>query len=275
MSNKIIGLQVSLDRWLASPPGRHLLAWERERFDAAVSDLFGYHALQLGMPALDTLQTNRMPHQWLAMPDAESACALPHPAGVMACDFTALPFPEHSLDLLVLPHTLDLSADPHATLREVERVLVPDGRVVICGFNPVSLWGLRQRRAELYRSLGAGAGQGFLPEDTGRIGYWRLRDWLRLLSFEVESAQFGCWRPAVRSERWLQRTAWLDAIGSRWWPILGAAYFVVAVKRVRGMRLITARWKAARARAPAPVAVGHPTRQQRPRTCRRDAELRP
>ena len=36
-------------------------------------------------------------------------------------------------------------------LREVERVLVPEGRVVIFGLNPMSLWGLRQRRAHLYR----------------------------------------------------------------------------------------------------------------------------
>lgn len=239
-----------------------MLAWERERFDLAVSDVFGYHALQLGLPAVVTLQTNRMPHQWLAMPDAASAAACGE--GAIACDFTALPFPEGSLDLVVLPHTLDLSADPHATLREVERVLVPEGRVVVCGFNPASLWGLRQRRAELYRRFGAG--QGFLPEDTGHIGYWRLRDWLRLLSFEVESAQFGCWRPAVRSQRWLDRTAWMDSLGSRWWPILGAAYFLVAVKRVRGMRMVTAQWKGAkgaRSRAPAPVAVGHPTRHHK------------
>ncbi|MFZ9374149.1 MAG: class I SAM-dependent methyltransferase [Burkholderiaceae bacterium] len=266
MSSEIIGLRVGLHDWLASAPGQHLLAWERACFDVAVSDLFGYHALQLGLPEVDALQTNRMPHQWLAMPDAAAAAALGHEGGVLSCDFTALPFPENSLDLVVLPHTLDLSADPHATLREVERVLVPDGRVIVCGFNPASLWGLRQRRAELYRRWGAG--QGYLPEDTGRIGYWRLRDWLRLLSFEVESAQFGCWRPAVRSDQWLQRTAWMDTLGSRWWPIFGAAYFLVAVKRVQGMRLVTASWKGVRARAPAPVAVGHPTRQHRDRSRR-------
>ena len=96
----------------------------------------------------------------------------------------------------------------------------------------------------------------------------RLRDWLRLLSFEVETAQFGCWRPAVRSERWLQRTAWMDALGSRWWPIFGAAYFLVAVKRVQGMRLVTTTWKGVRSRAPAPVTVGHPTRQHRVRSHR-------
>ena len=106
----------------------------------------------------------------------------------------ALPFAENSLDLVVLPHSLELNADPHATLREVERVLVPEGRVVICGLNPASLWGLRQRRAHLYRRLGFG--ELFLPDAGEFIGYWRLRDWLRLLSFEVESGSFGCYRPA-------------------------------------------------------------------------------
>ena len=72
----------------------------------------------------------------------------------LACDFAALPFPANSLDLVVLPHTLELHADPQPTLREVERVLVPEGRVVISGFNPASLWGLRQRRAHLYRAPG-------------------------------------------------------------------------------------------------------------------------
>ena len=120
----------------------------------------------------------------------------------MLTEFGALPFPEASLDLVVLPHTLELNTDPHATLREVERVLVPEGRVVICGLNPASLWGLRQRRAHLYRRLGFG--ELYLPNAGEFIGYWRLRDWLRLLSFEVESGRFGCYRPAVRTEKWLR-----------------------------------------------------------------------
>ena len=118
-------------------------------------------------------------------------------------DFAALPFPTASLDLVVLPHALELSADPHATLREVERVLVPEGRVVICGFNPASLWGLAPAaRAPVARVWGLG--ELYLPDAGEFIGYWRLRDWLRLLSFEVESGRFGCYRPAVRTEKWLQ-----------------------------------------------------------------------
>ncbi len=251
-----------MQEWLETPPGRYLLAWERAEFDRAVSDIFGFHALQLGLPTLDTLQANRMPHKWLAVgaldsPQAKSRASL-------VTDFAALPFESASLDLVVLPHSLELHVDPHATLREVERVLVPEGRVVICCFNPASLWGLRQRRAHLYRRLGFG--ELFLPDAGDFIGYWRLRDWLRLLSFEVESSNFGCYRPALESEKWLARWDWMDLAGDRWWPIFGAAYFLVAVKRVRGVKLIGRAWKSTPAISTAPVPMvnsGHRTYLER------------
>jgi SAM-dependent methyltransferase len=245
-------------QWFETPPGRYLLAWEQAEFDRAVGDIFGYHALQLGLPELDTLRANRMPHKWLAMrerPAADSTIARP----ALVTDFAALPFEENSLDLVVLPHSIEFNTDPHATLREVDRVLVPEGRVVICCLNPASLWGLRQRRAHLYRRLGFG--ELFLPDAGDFIGYWRLRDWLRLLSFEVESGNFGCYRPAMTSEKWLSRYDWLDHAGERWWPIFGAVYFLVAVKRVRGIKLIGPAWKPAKARAAAPVPV---TNRRRP-----------
>lgn len=269
MSSQIIGLS----DWLKTPPGAYLLAWERERFDQAVSDIFGYHALQLGLPEVDTLHTNRMPHQWLSLDNLDELAAFdstfhfaidsakegrsqtsPRQVALLTHS-AALPFPANSLDLIVLPHTLELSPDPHATLREVERVLVPEGRVVISGLNPASLWGLRQRRARLSRRLGLG--ELYLPQEGEFIGHWRLRDWLRLLSFEVESAQFGCYRPAFSSARWLGRFGWMDRAGSRWWPIFGAVYFLVATKRVRGMRLMEPAWKARPARAPAPAVVAN------------------
>jgi SAM-dependent methyltransferase len=241
MSDQIIGLH----EWFDTPPGRYVLEWERAQFDRAVADIFGYHALQLGLPELDALQANRMPHKWRAGVVPQGAA--------LACDFSALPFPENSLDLVVLPHALELSPDPHATLREVQRVLVPEGKAVICCLNPASLWGLRQRRAHVYKRMGLG--KLYLPDAGDFIGYWRLRDWLRLLSFEVEAGDFGCYRPAVNSAKWLERFEWMDRAGSRWWPIFGAAYFVVATKRVRGMKLMGPAWKEAPGRAPAPVAV--------------------
>ncbi|BFO55866.1 class I SAM-dependent methyltransferase [Acidovorax sacchari] len=253
MSDEIIGLH----HWFDSPPGRYLLAWEQERYDEMVADVFGFHALQLGMPGLQGLRANRMPHRWLALGAAEAllwpppAESEPGPAdgpvrAALLADPVALPFPENSLDLVLLPHALELSVDPHAALREVHRVLMPEGRLVVSGLNPVSLWGLRQRRVRLYQRLGAG-GQLYLPDVGEFIGHWRLRDWLRLLNFEIETISFGAYRPAVRSARWLDRYEWLDAVGARWWPILGAAYMVVAVKRVHGMRLLEPSWRTGQA----------------------------
>lgn len=240
-----------MQQWFDSPAGRYLLDWEQAAFDESVADIFGYHAIQLGLPAVDALRANRMPHRWLGLePGADAGARIPD----VVIDTHTLPFDAASLDLVLLPHTLELSVDPHATLREVERVLVPEGRVVICGLNPTSLWGLRQRRAHLWRRLGVG--ELFLPEPGEFIGYRRLRDWLRLLNFEVEVGRFGCWRPALTTDKWLDRFDWMDRLGERWWPILGAAYFIVAVKRVRGVKLMGASWKrrAKIAAAPVPLA---------------------
>ena len=270
---------ISLTDWFQTPPGRYLLGWEQAQFDRSVVNLFGYNALQLGLPELQTLAANRMPHRWLALPE-EMLCAdgvSPtaadfQPTGASAdesgaparvalvTNAAALPFPAASLDLVVLPHTLELSADPHHVLREVERVLVPEGRVVVAGFNPNSFWGLRQSRARLMGRMklsALGLSELYLPEAGEFIGPGRLRDWFRLLGFEVESQHFGCYRPAVRSDKWLQRCAWMDRAGARWWPIFGSVYFFVAVKRVRGVRLLGPAWRPRRASGTAPVTIAN------------------
>src|SRR5574337_882206 len=238
--------------WLATPAGRCLVEWEQRWLDDAVADLFGFHALQLGLPQIDALRANRMPQRWLA----DAARADDALAVSLRCDFDALPFASQSLDLVVLPHTLELARDAHDTLREVERVLRPEGRVVITGFNPRSLWSLRQRLGRWRQHIGLG-GPPFLPTEGEMIGYRRVRDWLRLLGFEVEQGRFGCWRPPLRSQRWLDRTAWLDRIGEPAWPVFGAVYLVVAVKRVRGMRLVGMVNRRRARHQSAPAAVVH------------------
>jgi SAM-dependent methyltransferase len=244
---------IELGQWLRTPAGQYLLAWEQDCLDHAVADVFGYHALQLGLPEVDGLRANRMPHRWVASdslvvreplpmpPPADGVITTQSPelAVALHCEFDALPFPNQSLDLVVLPHALELARDPHLTLSEVERVLVPEGRVMILGFNPSSLWGLRQRMGRSGQRMGLVSHAGlFLPMEGEYLGYRRLRDWLRLLSFEVEGGRFGCYRPPCSTQRWLDRMAWMEPTGERWWPVLGAVYFLVAVKRVRGMRLV-------------------------------------
>lgn len=212
------------------------MAWEQQRCDAWLSDVFGYHALQLGLPQLDALRANRMPKRWRADEAASPSCALD-----VLTDATALPFAAASLDLVVLPHTLDWCADPHAALREVERVLVPEGRVLLFGFNPTSLWG-----------LGHGLGRA-LPQVADLISQRRLGDWLRLLSFELLQVEWGCYRPDLTSPRWFERLQWLERSGRRAWPILGSVYGVMAIKRVHGMHLLSPAWKTARLRRARPV----------------------
>lgn len=245
--------------WTDSPPGRYVLDWEQAQLDSVVSNVFGYHALQLGLPQLDALRENRMPSRALVLDAASGASApfvypprwkesaAPGPSGLAApgdryapsarttlwCDLLDLPFEAQSVDLLVMPHTLEFTRDPHRLLREAERVLMPEGQLVILGFNSLSLWGARQ-------AFGKMAGRPFVPAAQDLIAFTRIKDWLKLLGFELERGRFGCYRPPLAHENWLTRFAFMEAAGDRWWPIFGAAYMVTAVKRVRGMRLVGA-----------------------------------
>ena len=103
MSDTRPGIE-ALSAWLETPPGQYLLAWEQAQLDRVVSDVFGFHALQIGLPEVDALRANRMPHRWVAL----DAGHMPRTAAVFAHG-DALPFAERSLDLIVLPHTLELA----------------------------------------------------------------------------------------------------------------------------------------------------------------------
>ena len=222
------------------------------------ADIFGFNAIQIGLPQVDGLQANRMPHKWqsdsmrapavaaasdqtpsqpglASLSESSEAHVRPMPLTVVH-DFAELPFASQSLDLVVLPHILEFAAEPHQVLREVERVLIPEGQLIVCGFNPASLWGARQMAGRL-------SGAPFLPRDGEFISLPRLKDWLKLLNMEVDRGHFGCYAPPCTTETWLNRYAFMENAGDRWWPYLGAVYMVQAVKRVKGMRLIGPVWK--------------------------------
>ncbi|ACK55029.1 methyltransferase domain-containing protein [Thauera aminoaromatica] len=219
-----------LEEWLQTPQGRYLLDWEQDGLDRLVADIFGYHAVQLGLSGFDLLRANRMPRRIDCGPQGRD----------LRCSEYELPFATGSLDLVLLPHVLEFSAHPHRVLREVERVLVPEGSVVISGFNPLSLWGLRRLMAR----RGAEA-----PWSGHYRSAMRIRDWLNLLGFEIQESRFGCYAPPLRTPQWLERWGCLDRAGSRWWPVLGAGYLLHGVKRVQGMRLITPHWRGRKAAA--------------------------
>src|SRR5437660_1300540 len=178
--------------WFETPKGGYVLAWERGQFDAAVEDVFGYNAVQLGLPGIDFLRESRIPLKVRA--GLEPGCAL-------RSEPVRLPLESQSIDLLALPHVLEFSAQPHAILREAERVLMPEGSIVISGFNPLSLWGaaraLRRERRQV-------------PWCGRFIGLLRLKDWLALLGFELTGGRFGCYAPPF-SQRPCQIEVYTDS----------------------------------------------------------------
>lgn len=213
-----------LDAWLASPQGRYVLEWEQQQLDAVVADIFGFNALQIGLPQCDFLRTNRM-----ALRCRVGDCGPVQ----LRCDPGALPFASQSVDLVILPHLLEFAADPHQILREVERILIPEGQVIVTGFNPLSLWGLRRQTRR----------DGNFPWNGSYLSPTRIKDWLKLLGFAVDRGQFGCYAPPCEQQKWLQRWHFTESAGRRWWKFSGAVYLLRGIKRVAGLRLLTPNWR--------------------------------
>ena len=229
--------------WLETPLGQYLIAREQAYFDAVVADVFGYNAFQLGMPEADLLRASRIPMR----------CRVGVAGAVhLNADFRDLPIASNSADLVLLPHTLEFNDNPHQILREVARVLMPEGHVIIACFNPWSLWGFRRifGRRRNY------------PWNGRFINLPRLKDWLALLGLDIAGGQMACYVPPCATQKWLDRVSFLEAAGDRWWPIAGGVYFLQAVKRVQGLRLIMPKWTdrlaPAKALAAAPKKVARP-----------------
>ena len=246
-AQKYNGARSSLSGWFSTPQGSYVLDWELAQFDSAVEDVFGFRAVQIGLPEVDFLRQNRIPYRF--------SLAL-EPGAAVAADPFQLPLANQSVDLVALPHVLENHHNPHEVLREAERVLMPEGHVVISGFNPMSLWRLRQL-FDLQKSQP--------PWDAKFIGLLRLRDWLRVLGFELNGGAFGCYAPPFRQRLWLERFAFMEKAGARWWPVAGGIYIVRAIKRVHGMRLIAPTWRRERARRRqlSPIPQRSPQRSHR------------
>ena len=212
--------------WYASDLGQYVLGREMAWFDEVSVDLFGFNALQMGECDMPFLRANRMPQRYCA--DRQGGCP--------RCVPEHLPFAGQSLDLLVLPHVLEFTHHPHQVLREAERVLRPEGHLLIAGFNPLSLWGLRRR-------LGDPGAEG--PWHGRFIKLARLKDWLALLGFELAAGRMACYAPPLNRRHWLERFGCLEAAGDRWWALGGGIYLIHAIKRVHGMRLIAPKWEGA------------------------------
>lgn len=247
MTDKITQLQqrrvAAQQAWLDSVSGQYLQAKEAELYNQAVFDLFGFNALQMGGLPIDLLKNSRISHRFSATDALDAACQL-------YCDDEFLPFQKSSLDLLLLPHRLEFSERAHQTLREAERVLMPEGHLIISGFNPLSIWGAAFFLKTIgYRLLGKQKRYTeSYPWRAKLISLRRLKDWLSLLGFEVMVVQRVGHIPPFKSAKMHRHFAWLDRLCQL--PCLrficrqmGGVYFVVARKRVPGVTPLKPKWK--------------------------------
>ncbi|HET7549220.1 MAG TPA: methyltransferase domain-containing protein [Usitatibacter sp.] len=227
----------TLQDWFETPLGQYLLDKERAYLDDVTPDIFGFHALQLGLPRFDLLRESRIAHR-LRVASSD------HPDLRAKCH--ELPIATQSIDLVLLPHVLEFAEHPHAILREVDRVMMPEGRLVILGFNPWSLWGLRSS---------VGPARGEFPWNGHFVSLLRVKDWLALLGFDVSAGRLAGYAPPIDGERMRRRFGFMEPAGDRWWAVGGAVYMLQAIKRVRGMRLITPAWQEKSAREKALIAA--------------------
>lgn len=218
MNPDFIDICQQLETWYQRPSGQYLSALEDELGERLLDQVFGQHVLQLGVTRNQPLgRGSAFPqHTYLgASPSAD--------IGLIA-NGDHLPFATDSIDAVIIHHALDFSSNPHQLLREAQRVLMPQGRLIILGFNPWSLLGLSCR----VRAIGPGQ----LWPSCNRLSVHRLKDWLGLLGCEVESIRYSYSVPP-RGSRWSSKQLRrMDGFANRHNALIGGVYGIRAQKRV-------------------------------------------
>ena len=213
--------------WQNLPNGELIVANINQTLAPWWSKFFGYHLLKIGALSgeIDSAQSP-IKHQ-LTLSEQAQKCNL-------VGDIDDLPLLKHSVDVCVLAHALEFSLDPHHVVREANRVLIPNGYLVITGFNPFSLAGLNQFIP--YR-------RNKTPWNERLFSPMRVKDWLHLMGFEIQlDKRFLHSTLARQVTQGVISNHWHN-IASRYFPSLGSVYVIVAKKRVLPLTPIKAKWQ--------------------------------
>ncbi|MCW8983365.1 MAG: class I SAM-dependent methyltransferase [Gammaproteobacteria bacterium] len=210
----------TLNRWYRTQLGRRVVIEERELLVAQLPRLFGYTLLQIGGASLvDALDCSPI-QQKVILGDE----------GSVDCLAEQLPIASDSIDLVILPHAIELSDDPHQLLREVERVLIPEGHLLILGFNPWSLWGLRwlitRNRCQF-------------PWSAQFHSASKLGDWLSLLGFERLHSNYHLFQLPIQRPL---SFGGAKSLFARYFPRFGGGYCLLVRKRVSTLTPIKPAW---------------------------------
>ncbi len=239
--------------WLATPPGQRLLLAEKAALEAALDSVFGDQLVQIGQWGGDCFRGLARTRRHLVLADAPGDGA----SAVTRLD--DLSVASDSVDAVLLPHALEMTDNPHAVLREVDRILRPDGHIVSLGFNPFGFWGLRHRLSR----------RTYPPGARRLISEGRLCDWLRLLNYKVNETAWYHYQLPLKSAHPLiadgQAPASVDRVEepavvsaandavwqSGWrrlstWPPFAACYLLVARKEMYTVTPLRQSWRGRR-----------------------------
>jgi SAM-dependent methyltransferase len=168
-------LLCALLQWQEGRLGGALIQAEARLLAETFDDVFGLELVQLGSWGVGR---ELLAHARIWRRSVVADAQAPQ-GGDLVASLAHLPIVSGSVDAVLLPHTLELASDPYAVLREADRVLAAEGQLILLGFRPGSLWGL----------AAAASRSGFPPGLRRTLSVSRVRDWLRLLSYEIVSVR--------------------------------------------------------------------------------------
>ena len=213
-----------MNTWFTTPLGAKLLATEQTMLDLMLARRFGYHLLQLSCADLLLHKQSPMGHKF-------SFCTDPRPNTCHSAFASPqeIPLGNESVDLVLLHHAIDYSENQHQLLREVSRVLIAGGHVLIVGFNPFSTWGVRHKLQW---------GKCKAPWHASPLSTLRITDWLKLLDFQVDQIRYGDYSLPVNSPAVIKYSSLLEQLATKLnWPT-GSIYIISARKQVTPLTLI-------------------------------------
>ncbi|MBA3660556.1 MAG: class I SAM-dependent methyltransferase [Gammaproteobacteria bacterium] len=220
--------------------GARVIDAEKQRLTVMLDHHYGKHALLIGVPKeRDLLHATHLPCNTLMSPFFSQE---PHILSVES-GLQELPIYSGSIDLVLLPHTLEFLDNPRQLLAEACRIVKPEGLLVIAGFNPISMWGIKKMLVNKFAAKGPRKHHNSMPWNGNFIKASDVIRWLKLSDFIIEQHQTVLFRPPTTHEPLFQKLKFLESFGRICFPRWGAIYLLVARAKVIPLTPIKMKWK--------------------------------
>ena len=197
--------------WLLDSIGSRLIIDEQQAFSDLSAACFGDYFLQLGIWGQSSTFFKKTPIKNCFLIATHSFGEID-----LVTDFSHLPLQEKTVDVVFLPHTLEQCNNQREVLSRSTNAINESGALIVLGFNPISLWGLRHWFS----------GKNFLPGIHRLISPNQYTRWLVDFGFRVEKIHYF---HAIIPQR---KEHELPLKNKMFNPFLCACYMIVARKEV-------------------------------------------